>query len=384
MRPSVTIAATALLLMTLQGLPLGGHAMARAQGTPTAPAATPSAAPGRTLLLQAVLDEAPEAPAVIRLSRVTVDPSPESIEIGGEPPTFTVMESGTVSAAVSGPAVLLGAGGDEANGRSIPLVGEPFTFAAGDRLALAAETAASLENLGDGPATLLVATIEAGGATGRESTPEAATPVADGQITTMQPLGEGRIETLPRGPVAVTLERFSLVSGLGMPPYPGPVLVAVESGGFASTLDAGEVQVWRGAAAGSPPEIAAGGSFTLTAGEALFSPNGMEASPPLAGEGALILLRLGILPLPEATPEAGQEGASFPVGGIVVVTRDDVRLRSGPSTAEAVVAGLAAGQTLIVTGPPIEGEGRLWYPVRDPVAPALVGYVAAEFLAAAG
>jgi hypothetical protein len=84
---------------------------------------------------------------------------------------------------------------------------------------------------------------------------------------------------------------------------------------------------------------------------------------------------------PTATPE--QQAARFAVGAAVVVTEDGVRLRDEPSTGGGVVAGLEAGRELVVTGAPVEGDGILWYPVEAADDPAVAGYVAEEFLAAA-
>lgn len=373
MRSRLTIVGSLLLLVSLLGSVPAGNTVAQVEGTPAAPAATPQAALGRALLLQAVLGQPLDSPALVRLSRVTIDPGAELPEIGGADPTFVVMESGRASADVDGAAVLLPASDGDASERIVPSAGERFALRPGDQLALAAGASASLETRSDEGAALLVAAIVMAGAASAEANPIAATT---GEGTTMQTLGEGRVDAVPGERAAVTLERFSLEAGLGMPPYAGPALVAVESGGFASTLDAGDVQVWRGDLPGTPPAIPTGGAFTVNAGEALFFPQGMEATPPLTGDGALTLLRLGILPLPEAALEEDQDEVA------VVVTRDDVRLRSGPSTADSVIAGLVAGQSLLVTGPPVEGDGRLWYPVRDPIDATIVGYVAAEFLAA--
>ncbi|MBW3575862.1 MAG: hypothetical protein KY450_13660, partial [Actinobacteria bacterium] len=74
---------------------------------------------------------------------------------------------------------------------------------------------------------------------------------------------------------------FCLAAGAGLPAYPGPVLVAVDEGGFAATLDAGDVQLSEGGGPGTRPEIVAAGSLAVRAGDALFFPRGMEATPPL-------------------------------------------------------------------------------------------------------
>lgn len=84
-------------------------------------------------------------------------------------------------------------------------------------------------------------------------------------------------------------------------------------------------------------------------------------------------------PDPDA-PDADAPDAEIRVGATVVVTDSGVRLREGPSTDAAIVTELAEGQALTVTGPAEVGSGYRWWPVRDPAAPELAGYVAAEFL----
>ncbi|MGH2531625.1 MAG: SH3 domain-containing protein [Thermomicrobiales bacterium] len=75
----------------------------------------------------------------------------------------------------------------------------------------------------------------------------------------------------------------------------------------------------------------------------------------------------------------GLGGASGVPVGAAVVTTDEVNLRSGPSTEASVVTLLPAGAELAVTG---EAQGD-WLPV-EVVATGETGFVAAQFLAAAG
>lgn len=85
-------------------------------------------------------------------------------------------------------------------------------------------------------------------------------------------------------------------------------------------------------------------------------------------------------PADEPPAEAETPTAEIRIGGSVAVTDSGVRLREAPSTDAAIVTELAEGQTLTVTGPAEAGSGYRWWPVRDPAAPELAGYVAAEFL----
>jgi uncharacterized protein YraI len=54
-------------------------------------------------------------------------------------------------------------------------------------------------------------------------------------------------------------------------------------------------------------------------------------------------------------------------------------MRAAPSTGAAIIAELARGTTLTVTGAVEEGDGLTWYPVEDP-ATGQTGYVAADYL----
>ncbi len=338
--------------------------------------ASPAAAPGRELLLQATVRSLPSAPAVVRLSRVTLAPGGAFEPAPSPGPTFAVVESGTATTQTAGPAVLLRSG---AEGNQEPLdilPAEPAVLAAGDRLAVPAETAFSLR-AEDRPAAVLIAEV-APPSPGGDAVPvgNPATGETSRNGVTVQVLGEATTRDLPEGAAAVTLERFTLTAGFGLPGYAGPVLVAVEKGGFASTLEAGDVQVSQGGQAGSRPPVEVGGSVAVRAGDALFFGDGMGPTPPLAGTGTLVLLRLGLLPIGAETASA--EGIA--AGARVVVTQPGVRLRATPSTEGEVIAGLAAGQALVVTGSPVAGSGLLWYPVTDPNDPATTGFIAGDFL----
>ncbi|MCC6790777.1 MAG: SH3 domain-containing protein [Thermomicrobiales bacterium] len=66
-------------------------------------------------------------------------------------------------------------------------------------------------------------------------------------------------------------------------------------------------------------------------------------------------------------------------GAKVVTTEDLVRLRESPSTEGEIVADMAEGTELTVTGAPEEGDGFTWYPVEDPET-GDEGYVVAQFI----
>lgn len=351
-----------------------------ARGQESTPATgSPEAArpPGRELLLQAAVGELPEAPAIVRLSRLEMETGAAVTTPGRAGPTFVLIEAGGLTAEVNTSALLLPAGAD-----SGATVSGTFPIGPGDRLALTADTSLTFRNDGAEPVTALIAVVlSATAANGPAATPD---PSAGAPGITDRILGEGLATTLPTDRAAVTLERFVLISGLGVPAYPGPVLVAVEAGGFASTLDAGDVQLSAGGQPGVRPTVAAGEAFAVRAGDAVFFPNGMEATPPLTGDRPLVLLRLGILPVAASTPSADTPAdPGFEVGATVVVTENAVRLRAAAGVESAILAGLAAGQQLVITGPPVTASGVVWYPVQDLANPALTGFVAADFLAPA-
>lgn len=79
----------------------------------------------------------------------------------------------------------------------------------------------------------------------------------------------------------------------------------------------------------------------------------------------------------ESTPPPPDE--EFADGALVVVTEDQVNLRSEPSVDAEIVTVLAAGDELTVTGAGVEADGYLWYPVTI-AATGEPGYIAANFI----
>jgi hypothetical protein len=82
----------------------------------------------------------------------------------------------------------------------------------------------------------------------------------------------------------------------------------------------------------------------------------------------------------DGTPAPPAE--SFASGSTVTTNESDVNLRAEASTSAGIVATLAQGTALTITGDPIEADGYTWYPVQDP-ATGNTGFVAANFLRAA-
>ena len=77
-------------------------------------------------------------------------------------------------------------------------------------------------------------------------------------------------------------------------------------------------------------------------------------------------------------PEPAFSGTLDP-GTAVTTTEEQVRMREGPTTEAEIVAELASGTSLTVTGPPEEGGDLTWYPVENPET-GETGYVAQQFL----
>lgn len=324
---------------------------------------------GRTVLLRAGVRALPEAPAVVRLDRATLAPGATLATPEPAGPRFVLVEAGRPVVVVEGAAVALPTG-EGTGGRVAVPIAEEVTLEVGDRLALPAATPSLFRNDGIEDAVILVASIEPQ----RES--EDAEAATDDDGIGRETLGQGTADTLP-AEAALTLERFVLVEGLAVPAAGGPVLVTVEEGGFGSTVETGDVQISEGGAPGEAIGAEPGEVVAVRPGDALFFPRGMAATPPLAGDGEVVLLRFGVVPIELGTPEPAGD---IPVGSVIEVVQDEVRLRDAPSLDGALVAALAAGQTLTVTGPAEPGDGLRWYPVADAADPTLVGYVAADFV----
>lgn len=395
-----------VVLAVLAAATGSGGAAAQADATPAA-----TAAPGRELLLQATLAQTSDEPASLRLIRITLEPggrSPLHTHPGVE---FGVVETGRLVVQVSGRAVVLPAeAGSEAGSEAVP-EGVEVTLGPGDRIAYGAETGMTFRNPGPSTTTLLAATVLPAGP---ESPPGAAYPggtptAADAAGVTSQLLGEGVADRLPSGQSAITLERLTVGAGSGLPGYVGPVLVAVERGGLSGSVmrDGADGAAVDDEAAADDGEAdatpAAAETFRLVAGEAIFLADGMAETPPLGGDGEVVLLRLGVVSLAdepepdEAEADETPTGNETPtseaadddgdgagdVGARVVVAVPEARLRAAPSVDAEVLAGLEQGRVLTVLGPAeTDDQRQTWLPVEDAEDPNLSGYVAAELVVA--
>lgn len=354
--------------------------------SPTAdasPVVDPAPADG-DLVLRATIERSAAGPVGLRLIRIVLEPDGESplhahpgLELG-------VVEAGQLAVRVEGRAVLLRAGAASEASELVP-VGVEVSLGPGDRIAYAPGALMTFRNPGPEPATMLAATVLAAGPDAPPGAvyPGGAPSAEDEAGVSSEILGEAVVEVAP-GTSAVTLERLRLVSGDLVPGFAGPVLAVVEAGALSVSVLAGSYELPAATPAASP---AAEAELALAAGQSIVFPDGMAATAPLGGEGAVTLLRLGIVPLDSGSPTAvpadpttGEPG-TIAAGTRVVVVVPEARLRAEPSLDGEVLAGLAQGSVLIVTGAPVAGVDRLWYPVQTVEAPVITGYVASELVA---
>jgi hypothetical protein len=113
-------------------------------------------------------------------------------------------------------------------------------------------------------------------------------------------LGQAIVPATPSGAIVV-FERLEVDAGGNVAAFPGPVLMAMEEGTVAGSV--------RTPGAGSPGDSTSASSeeieFSLSRGDAAFFSSGMTEAP-LSGDGQIKLLRLGIVPPPEAAADTQQ------------------------------------------------------------------------------
>jgi mannose-6-phosphate isomerase-like protein (cupin superfamily) len=375
-----------VLLLAPIAVLLGAPAFARAQSAAT-PVGTPAALPTEGTLLQATLERTSTEPIGLQLIRITLEPGGRSALHTHPGPEFGVVEEGRLTVLVTGTAVLLPAGArGEAASEPVP-PGVEVTLGAGDRIAYATGTGMTFRNPGPGRTTLLAATVLPAGP---DAPPGAVYPAgtpsaAEAAGVESRILGEAIVEALPEGRGEITLERLTVRSGEPVPGFAGPVLVAVERGGLTVAVLEGEADA-PDAASPATPGAGESTAFDLVAGQAIFLPEGVAETPPRGGDGEAVLLRLGIVGLGESTTgDAESPVEEVSAGTRLVVSVPEARLRTAPSLAADVLAGIGQGEVLIATGPSETDEtGQVWYPVAVEADPALVGYVAAELVVPEG
>ena len=369
----------------------------------------------REELLRSTEIELPGVPAFLRLLRITLEPGAVSVNHTHPGPEFGRLEVGELTVHVEGGATLRRAGDDGQAGPPEPAPeGEDFQMQPGDQITYPTGTAMEFRNQGDDPAVILAAVLLPAGNQRPPSIdyPDG-TPAADAfEGVSFFILGDAVATDLPPDTAVVAIERLTIGDGAPLPGYAGAALISLESGTLDVTVEAGEVQVYRGETAALRPEVAEGENLSLVPGDALYFPRGLAAADRVEGSGQLVVVRLGTGPEgtdPAATP-AGEAAAvlavNTPVGGFptptptpvvatpeaddvisegdtVVVTTDSVNLRAGPSTASDIQAVLTIGEQLLVTGPSEEADGFVWYPVEVVGSADLLGitgFIAADFI----
>ena len=270
----------------------------------------------------------------------------------------------------------------------VPPIGEDFDLRPGDQIVYPAGVPIAFRNQGREATTLLaVLIVPAGSGRPPASAWVGGTPGPEAEVgVTSQILGDAVTPGWPPAPIAIVLDRLALGPGESIPGRGGPVLLAVELGRFGFALVQGQFQVSRGNS-GPQPNATPGTAYALNPGDAVFFPGGMSEVP-RPDDGVLVLLRLSVLPLSGAagaTPVARTADAPAADGSAtgtpVRVTEAGVLLRASPSTGGEVVAEVGPERELIVTGPAVEGDGIVWYPVRAVDDPTVAGFVAEDFLA---
>ncbi|MBA3414489.1 MAG: SH3 domain-containing protein [Chloroflexia bacterium] len=363
------------------------------------------------LLFSAAVEDLPSPPALVRLERTTFESGSELSRRTLEGPVFGLVERGVLSLQAEGDAIVSIAerAGTPAQAL-VPEAGGSVDLRAGDQVAIPAGVPFALANGGEEEASLLTAAVlpaaaaEAGVVPATGGTPA---PSSSGSVA-VELLGEAVATGWPAPPYLVQMDRVDVGSGEPVPGFPGPVLLAVEQGAFAFALIDGEIQ----AAASGPSDTVADAAtadtvYRVGEGEAIFFAGGLNALPREAVEPDLVLLRFGVASIlqdeasigPTATGGAEAAPAIPPAetpssavsqetdatgtaadGERVRVAADGVRLRSSPSTGGDVVAELAQGVEVIVTGEPVAAEGLQWLPVQAADEPSATGYIAAQFV----
>jgi quercetin dioxygenase-like cupin family protein len=355
-----------------------------------APAATPDVGPSRTLASVEVT-ELPPPPAFIRLVRIVMEPG-AGVPLHSHPgPEIGVVEQGVLTVETGG-AVAAASAGEPSAVIPVPESGATFTLSQGDQIVYPAGVPFGFRNEGDRPVSVLAAVILPAG----EGRPPGAewfngAPGADAmQGVSSLILGDAAVPGWPTAPFTLQLDSLDLEPGTSLPGWPGPVMIAVERGQLGFALLGGEFQVSRN---GEVPEAvtATGKETTIEEGDAVFFPGGMNDLPRDDNAPVLSVVRFGIANVaadpapPAASPVAAAADATPEASGIgdnrrVMVAENGVRLREAPSTDGAVVAELARGVLLTVTGEAVEGDGFAWFPVALADDPDTSGFIAEPYL----
>ena len=79
-----------------------------------------------------------------------------------------------------------------------------------------------------------------------------------------------------------------------------------------------------------------------------------------------------------ATEEATAAAEEAPATSTATVTQDGVNVRSEASTTGSAVTAVDSGDTVTITGDPVDADGYTWYPVQ--LADGTTGFVVSDFL----
>lgn len=372
----------------------------------------------------------PVAPAFVRLLRIVLEPGSSSPLHTHPGPEIALVERGTVTVQVGGPAELIAGGASNSaatpTGALAPFDSE-FEMTAGDQLTYLPQTSMTFRNGGSTAASILtVVLLPAGhqhppGVTYVNGQPEAA--AFEG--VTPEILGDGVASSMPANGIRVTVDELRLAEGESIPASSTPVLLSLEQGTLDFQVVGGKVQISRAATPGPQPDAAPGTEEQLAAHDALFFPLGMKEAARAKDDGPISFLRLSITPAnpgnePTATAEGAGEilvtGAEAPTateiaqtpeagtpraetsptpasqasptatptpgpkeGESVTINSDGVNLRACAGTDCEVVTQLFIGQTVTITGPSEDDGEYIWWPVSVDDDPSITGYIAQDF-----
>lgn len=385
-----------------------------------------------SIKLDATLDagDYPVAPAFVRLLRINLEPGASSPLHTHPGPEIALVERGTLTVQVAGPAELTVAG--ESQGPGTPTAGElapvdsEFEMTAGDQLVYRPQTPMTFRNAGSDPVSILtVVLLPAGHQHPPGVTYVNGQPAADAfNGVTPQILGDGVASAMPANGIRITVDELAIDKGDPIPASTNQELLSLQQGSLDFTVIGGKVQISRGATPGPQPDSAPGTETSLAANDALYFPLGNKEAARAKDDGPISFLRLTIAPAkPDAEPTPSSEGmgeiqitgseqatetpavtpgAGTPAvvttsptaqasptatkttgpqeGDTVTVNSDGVNLRSCAGTDCDVVTQVYFGQTLTILGPSEDDGEYIWWPVSVDDDPSITGYIAQDFL----
>jgi hypothetical protein len=272
----------------------------------------PSAAAEVEQLAAIELATLPAGPLFLGLAQIVVPPGVGTTDAATPGPRLIVMEAGTLTVTTAGPAEVLRASFSNAPARwtAVP-PGSVVILGSGDRLVLAADALGEVRNDGARAAVYLDAALFAPGP--RPIDPAFTT--ADG--ISFQLLVGAIADVTAIAPAEFALARLHLPRGEALPATPrvGPAVVYVESGSLEvvpTAMASAGVQFSRAAApapfstAGPLREVPLGARLRLTAGGALFVPDGAAISAANERDVPAVVLLVELRPVGggAATPAA--------------------------------------------------------------------------------